>query len=79
MCELRGWVILIVAVESQGRGTMHIHDINFELTSDTNINQGKSISSVLSDDMEGTHCDIYVILVTETVVRGTENNKQRRQ
>ena len=58
---------------------MCIHDISFKPTVDMNINQGKSISSVLGDDMEGTHHDIYVMLVTETVIRGSENNKQRRQ
>ena len=46
---------------------------------DMNINQGKSISSVLGDDMEGTHCDIHIMLITKTVVKGSENNKQRQK
>jgi hypothetical protein len=71
--------MLIVSVESQCRGTMHIHNKSFEPTVDMNINQGKSILSVLGDDMEGTHCDIYVILVTEAVVTGSENNQQRQK
>ena len=71
-------ITLMALVECQGRGTMHNHNIIFESGLNTGASQGMTSSGV-GHDLAGTRCDIYVIQLTEMVVRGRKDNRHRRR